>query len=105
MPILFSGHPHNRIAPQQVTRPNFFSRLYRRVLVRSLSWLLSRFGLVALRTKDYNAAKSAAFIALDFTQHSGFLRDGRYPGGRHAERTLRDTLTSLVRVREWRDDG
>lgn len=83
----------------------FFSRLYRRVLVRSLSWLLSRFGLVALRTKDYDAARCAALSALDFTQHSGFLRDGRYPGGRHAEHKLRDTLAALVRVREWRDDG
>lgn len=30
-----------------------------------------------------------AMLAGAFMERSGFLRDGRYPGGRHAERKLR----------------
>lgn len=44
--------------------------------------------------------------ALVFMYHSGFLRDGRYPGGRAAERKLRRILGSgsiyNVRLRVWK---
>lgn len=31
-----------------------------------------------------------------FTSHSGFLRDGRYPGGRHAERKIHRTIARVA---------
>lgn len=31
-----------------------------------------------------------------FCEHSGFLRDGRYPGGRHAERKLRSRTMQVA---------
>ena len=83
----------------------FFSRLYRRVLVRSLSWLLSKFGLVAVRSESYYAARVSAIEAIAFCERSGFLRDERYPGGRHAERKLRHLLVPAILLHRWQDDG
>ena len=80
---------------------SFFSRQYRRVLVRLLSWLLSRFGLVAVSEPAFYDARAAGMAAVLICRHSGFLRDGRYPGGRHAERKLRQTLDPVIVLHPW----
>lgn len=62
---------------------------------RALAWLLARFGLAAFDAHQLALAQQAARDVLLFCTTSGFLRDGRYPGGRHAERKIRDKLLDL----------
>ena len=56
-----------------------------------------RYQVVPVRSTDA-AEVSAAMVELwSFTARSGFLRDGRYPGGRHAERKI---VTQVARMHQ-----
>lgn len=72
-------------------------RLYltRRVLWWMLLWISDRFGVVPVPRDRYLAARLQVLEVIQFCAGSGFLRDGRYPGGRPAERKLRSLLAPL----------
>ena len=50
-------------------------------------WLIHR--------TDWEGVLEHAAQVNAFCDHSGFLRDGRYPGGRHAERKIRKRVVAM----------
>ena len=56
----------------------------------------ARYQVVPLSDAEFRVAQDAIIELRTFTQVSGFLRDGRYPGGRHAERKIRADVSRLA---------
>lgn len=78
-------------------------RLRAWVIAKMDKWLRSR-GLCIVALGPFTDARAWLLDAEIFCDTSGFLRDGRYPGGREAERKLRgkvgrayDALTAALR--------
>jgi hypothetical protein len=63
----------------------FIRQLFQRYVV----WLVERQGWTAIPTAAFKRHRVFLPQLLTFCNTSGFLRDGRYPGGRHAERKIR----------------
>ena len=55
----------------------------------------ARYQVVPVKSEDAVVASDAIVELWSLTARSGFLRDGRYPGGRHAERKI---LTQVDRI-------
>lgn len=63
-----------------------------------LAWKLARMVGAELVPQGFReATEDVAADIFYFTEGSGFLRDMRYPGGRQAERKLRDMAITLRR--------
>lgn len=64
-------------------------------------WLLIRlcrpFDMIPVPFRIVAHVKLCSIQAIRLCDESGFLRDGRYPGGRHAERKLRGRLAPISR--------
>lgn len=55
-----------------------------------------RWGMVPYPTEEAVATTHDLNALVAFTSTSGFLRDGRYPGGRHAERKIHRTVARVA---------
>lgn len=68
-----------------------------RLLWRVMFWVCRHFEAVPVVRADVEWAEHAAGALMELCECSGFLRDGRYPGGRHAERKVRGYARNVLR--------
>ena len=63
---------------------------------RRLAGVVERhYGAYLIHRGDWVGVRQSALDVNVFCDRSGFLRDGRYPGGRHAERKIRKRVVAL----------
>lgn len=61
-------------------------------------------GVIPLRAEWGTNLEEHAWELTAFCNTSGFLRDGRYPGGRHAERKIRRLVNDMLIATTYRYD-
>lgn len=71
-------------------------RWFRRIAEALASLLCRVVGCVPVEEGEYKALAAAGRELTGFCGRSGFLRDGRHSGGRHAERKIRAIAQRLA---------